>query len=159
MNARSFLLAILFLLVVAVAGQAMIATLKLPDLVRQSEIIALATVVSSTETNTDKEQISTFRNELKPDKILKGFWKPGEPLVVMTRQCGKPGQIGWIEDQPQFPDKGRQCLVFLKRVDVDKLEIVNLVQGVWPIVSGKPAGMGLGYTVSQIEDLVRQQKN
>ncbi|MBP7635425.1 hypothetical protein KBA41_14755 [Candidatus Ozemobacteraceae bacterium] len=159
MNARSLLLAILFFVAVTMASQAMISTLKLPDLIRQSEIIALVTVVSSTETDTDKEQISTFRNELKPDKILKGFWKPGEPFVVMTRQCGKPGQIGWIEDQPQFPDKGNQCLVFLKRVDVDKLEIVNLVQGVWPIIGGKPAGMGLGYAVSQIEDLVRQQKN
>ncbi len=159
MNARSLLLAILLLVAVTVASQAMIATLKLPDLVRKSEIIAIATVVSSTETDTDKEQISTFRNELKPEKLLKGFWKPDEPLVVMTRQCGKPGQIGWIEDQPQFPDKGNQCVVFLKRVDVDKLEIVNLVQGVWPIIGGKPAGMGLGYAVSQIEDLVRQQKN
>ncbi|HOT27427.1 MAG TPA: hypothetical protein PLU72_04490 [Candidatus Ozemobacteraceae bacterium] len=159
MNARSSFLLILFLIGVTVAGQAMIATLKLPDLVRQSEIIALATVVSSTETETDREQISTFRNELKPDKILKGFWKPGTPFVVMTRQCGKPGQIGWIEDQPQFPDKGTQCLVFLKRVDVDKLEIVNLVQGVWPIVGGKPTGMGLGYAISQIEELVKQQKN
>ncbi|OQA05934.1 MAG: hypothetical protein BWY66_02157 [bacterium ADurb.Bin374] len=159
MKTRSLLLAILFLVAVTIAGQAMIATLKLPDLVRQSEIIAIATVVSSTEMDTDKEQISTFRNELKPEKILKGFWKPGEPFIVMTRQCGKPGQIGWIEDQPQFPDKGNKCLVFLKRVDVDKLEIVNLVQGVWPIIGGKPAGMGLGYEVSQIEELVRQQKN
>lgn len=159
MNARSLLLAILFLVAMTVTSQAMIATLKLPDLVRQSEIIAIATVVSSSETDTDKEQVSTFRNELKLDKILKGFWKPGEPFVIMTRQCGKPGQIGWIEDQPQFPEKGNQCVVFLKRVDVDKLEIVNLVQGVWPILGGKPAGMGLGYAVSQIEELVKQQKN
>lgn len=159
MNARSLLLAILFLAAMTVTSQAMIATLKLPDLVRQSEIIAIATVVSSSETDTDKEQVSTFRNELKLDKILKGFWKPGEPFVIMTRQCGKPGQIGWIEDQPQFPEKGNQCVVFLKRVDVDKLEIVNLVQGVWPILGGKPAGMGLGYAVSQIEELVKQQKN
>lgn len=159
MSTRSFLLALVLLVAMAAAGQAMIATLKLPDLVRQSEIIAIATVVSSTDTGSDKEQISTFRNELKPEKILKGFWKLGEPFVVMTRQCGKPGQIGWIEDQPQFPEKGARCVVFLKRPDVDKLEIVNLVQGVWPIIDGKTAGMGLGYSIAQIEELVRQQKN
>lgn len=159
MRTRSVLFAFILLVALAAAGQAMISTLKLPDLVRQSEIIALATVVSTTETATDKEQITTYRNELRPDKILKGFWKPAEPFIVMTRQSGNPGQIGWIEDQPQFPEKGLQCIVFLKRVDGDTLEIINSVQGIWPLINGKPAGMGLGFKIPQIEELVNQQRN
>jgi len=156
------LLGILVLLLVIVATtQAMIATLKLPDLVRKADIIALVTVVSTTETATDKDQITTCRNELKLNKLIKGIWKPAEPLVVETRQSGKPGQIGWLEDQPQFPPKGQQCLVFLARAqdDVDRLVIVNLVQGIWPIVEGQPAGMGLGTKLSQIEEIVKQQRN
>ncbi len=156
------LIGILVLLVITIAAaEAMIATLKLPDLVRKADIIALVTVVSTSETATDKDQITTCRNELKLDKLIKGIWKPTEPMVVETRQSGQPGQIGWIEDQPQFPAKGQQCLVFLARSqnDVDRLEIVNLVQGIWPIIEGQPAGMGLGTKVSQIEEIVKQQRN
>ncbi|HNW34057.1 MAG TPA: hypothetical protein PKM25_03940, partial [Candidatus Ozemobacteraceae bacterium] len=144
MRAKYILSAIAAIFIIACACQAMIATLKLPDLVRKAEIIAIATVVTTKEVATDKDQITTVRNELKPDKILKGIWKPAEPFVVMTRQSGNPGQIGWIDDQPQFPPKGQTCVVFLKRTDGDTLEIINLVQGVWPMVNGKPAGMGLG---------------
>jgi len=159
MRARHIFYAVIAIVAITAVCHAMIATLKLPDLVRKAEIIAIATVVATKDVATDKDQVTTVRNELKPEKILKGIWKPAEQFVVMTRQSGNPGQIGWIEDQPQFPPKGQQCIVFLKRTDGDTLEIINLVQGIWPMVDGTPTGMGLGTRLAQIEELVKQQRN
>ena len=157
MRSRVTLLTGMFLLA-TLAGMAMIATLKLPDLVRQSEFICVAKVVKVSEIAVDKDQISTVKNVLLPEKVLKGTWAKHEPIVLMTRQCGKAGQVGWMEDQVTFPPKGNSVMLFLRKREDGSLETVNTIQGLWPLNKGKPEGMGIGFTIKQIKEIIKQQR-
>lgn len=140
-------------LVLPVCG--MIQTLPLSDLVRQAELICIAKVVQVNEIAVDKDQISTVKNVLLSEKLLKGSWQAMEPIVVMTRQSGKYGSIGSLEDQVEFPPKGSRVVLFLKKAKDGSLEPVNLLQGVWPLEDQKPLGMGLGITLQQLEEVVK----
>ena len=153
-----YLALLVLVLFVAPCSFAMIATLKLPDLVRQAEFILIAKVVKISEIAMDKSQISSMKNVLIPEKVLKGDWNPQEPVVLMTKQCGKPGQIGWIEDLVVVPPVGSKVVLFLRKADDGSLETVNTVQGLWPMHEEKPEGMGFGITFDQIQELVKQQK-
>ncbi|HNV68795.1 MAG TPA: hypothetical protein PKO06_03795 [Candidatus Ozemobacteraceae bacterium] len=139
----------------AVPGFGMIDTLPLPDLVRQAEMICIAKVVQVNEVSVDKDQVSTVKNVLLSEKLLKGSWQAMEPIVVMTRQSGKYGTVGSLEDQVEFPPKGSHVVLFLKKAKDGSLEPVNLLQGVWPLDGQKPLGMGLGITLQQLEEVVK----
>ncbi len=141
--------------VLALPVSGMIRTLPLPDLVRQAEVICIAKVVQINEVSVDKFQVSTVKNVLLSEKLLKGSWQPMEPIVVMTRQCGKYGTIGSLEDQVEFPPKGSRVVLFLQKAKDGSLEPVNLLQGVWPLEGDKPLGMGLGITLQQLEEVVK----
>ncbi len=149
------------LLALLLAGPlfSMIRTLSIPDLVRQAEFIILAKVVQIKEISVDKAQVSTMKNVLQAEKVMKGNWSPKEPIVLLTTQCGTAGQIGWIEDSVEFPPKDSRVIVFLQKAKDGSLETVNLVQGIWPLEGNKPLGMGLGTTISQLEEVIKSQKN
>ncbi|NLI77642.1 MAG: hypothetical protein GX442_14540 [Candidatus Riflebacteria bacterium] len=156
---RLFALLIALALLVP-ASFAMIKTWSVPDLVRKAEYIVIAKVAQQTEIALDpKTQISTVKNVLIPEKVLKGGWATNEPIVLMTRKCGEPGQPGWLEDQPDVPPKGFRVIVFLQKGDDGSLQTVNLVQGLWPLDKNKPLGMGFGTTMAQLEGLIKEQKN
>ncbi len=138
---------------------AMIKTWALPDLVRKAQYIVIAKVAQQTEIAVDKNQISTMKNVLLPEKVLKGDWNPREPITLMTKKCGEPGQIGWLEDQPDVPPKGFRVVLFLEKGPDGSLQTVNLVQGLWPLdPQGKPLGMGLGTTMAQLEALIKDTR-
>ena len=151
---------VLILLILSVTcAFAMIGTLKLPDLIRQADVICVAKVVKVAEIAVDKDQVSTIKNVLLPEKVIKGTWALHEPIVLMTKQCGKAGQIGWIEDRVECPPKGSRVVLFLRQGDDGSLETVNSVQGLWPMYDNKPDGMGRDFSIAQIQELVKQQKN
>jgi hypothetical protein len=159
MNSRiPLLLAVLVL--VSVCLPAMISTLPLPELVRRSQVICHAKVAQITEIAVDSEQISTMKNVLTPVKVFKGDWLPQEPIVVMTKQCGTGGQIGWLEDQVDFPPVGHHVVVFLEKAEDGSLRTVNTIQGVWPLMEDlkTPLGMGQGLSLKDVTDLVASQK-
>lgn len=134
----------------------MIKTWALPDLVRKAQYIIIAKVAQQTEIAIDQHQISTIKNVLLPERVLKGDWNPREPITLMTKKCGEPGQIGWLEDQPDVPPKGFRVILFLERAADGSLQTVNLVQGLWPLdPQGKPLGMGFGTTMAQLEALIK----
>ena len=149
-------LALLAAVLVIVPVSGMIRALSLPNLVKQSELIVLARVEKIAEIARDAQGISTVKNVLTTEKILKGSWDQREPLVIMTRQGAPDGGIGSIEDQIEFPPKGFQALLFLKKSATGGWETVNLVQGVWPMKDRKLLGMGFGTTFEQVEDAVRK---
>ena len=136
----------------------MIETLPLADLVRRAELICIARVEQVSEVSVDKEQVSTMKNVLLSEKLLKGSWQAMEPIVVMTRQCGKYGAISSLEDQIEFPPKGSRVVLFLKKAKDGSLEPINLLQGVWPLEGQKPLGMGLGITLQQLEEVVKMNR-
>lgn len=143
----------------AIIANAMIITLPIQELVKKSDLILIAKVEQQTEIEVDKNQISTIKNVILPEKILKGSWNIKEPLTIFTKKCGEPGSIGWLEDQPELPPKGSKVLLFLYKADDGTYQPVNLVQGVWPINNdGKLLGMGYGYTLKQIQDCINQSK-
>jgi len=143
----------------ATLAHGMIKTLTIPDLVRKAQVICIAKVAQQSEISVSKEQISTIKNVLLPEKVLKGDWPANEPIVIMTKKCGESGQIGWLEDQVEFPPKGYRVILFLEKADDGSLRTVNLVQGMWPLDKTKPLGMGIGTTLAQVEDLIKAQKN
>lgn len=138
----------------------MIATLKLPDLVRRSELICIAKVVQKSDVVVDPEQITTVKNVLEATSILKGDWNVREPIVVMSIYGGKAGMPGWLEDQVEFPVKGEHVLVFLEKAEDGSLRTVNTVQGVWPLEQDQrtPYGMGLGFTLADVKEQIEEQK-
>lgn len=150
------LLALLAAVLVLVPVFGMIRALTLPDLVKQSELIVLARVEKVAEIARDAQGISTVKNVLTTEKILKGSWDQREPLVIMTRQGAADGRIGSIEDQVEFPPKGFQVLLFLKKNVTRGWETVNLVQGIWPMKDRKLLGMGFGTTFEQVENAARK---
>jgi hypothetical protein len=159
MNARIPLLIIVLVLATACLS-AMISTLPLPELVRRAHVICHAKVAQISEIAIDSEQISTVKNVLMPVKVLKGDWIPQEPIVVMTKQCGTAGQIGWLEDQVDFPPVGHHVVVFLEKAEDGSLRTVNSVQGVWPLLEDlkTPLGMGQGFSLKDVTDLISSQK-
>lgn len=142
---------------VGILASGMIATMKLPDLVKKAEFICIAKVAQISEIAVNKEQISTVKNVLLAEKILKGKWDSNEPIVFMTKQGGPPGAPGWIEDQVMFPPKGSLVLVFFSKSQDGSLETVNAIQGVWPLKDGIPQGMGLGTSIKQLEEVIKGQ--
>ena len=131
----------------------MILAFPLTDMVRRAELICIAKVVQVSEVSVDKDQISTMKNVLLTEKILKGKWDPKEPVIVMTHSSGKYGTPSSMEDQVEF-EKDSRVVVFLKKARDGSLETVNLVQGVWPLEGDKPLGMGLGTTLEKLEETI-----
>ncbi|MBF0544253.1 MAG: hypothetical protein HQM08_07465 [Candidatus Riflebacteria bacterium] len=157
---KSRLVFVLLTMLVAFSVQSafsMIRTLPLHDLVQQSEVIAIAMVEKISDQGMDKDGISNVKNVLLLSKLLKGTWDVKEPIVVMTKQAGKPGKIGWLEDQIQFPPKGKQVILFLKKAPDGSLQTVNLLQGVWPLDGEKPLGMGFGFTMDQLKQEIEKK--
>lgn len=153
---RITIVCILFLLSTSLSLLAMIKTWSLPDLVRKAKYIIIAKVVQQTEIAIDKNQISIIKNVFIPEKVLKGDWNIREPITLMTKKCGEPGQIGWLEDQLDVPPKGYRVILFLEPAPDGSLQTVNLVQGLWPLNSkNQPLGMGYGTTIPQLERLIK----
>lgn len=154
---RMRLCSVLLALALVVSSlSAMIRTLSLSDLVKQSELIVLAKVEKVGEIDQSAKGLSTVKNVLLTEKVLKGTWDQREPLVVMTLQGAAGGGVGSIEDQVEFPPKGFRVVVFLKKNTTGGWETVNLVQGIWPMKDQKPMGMGLGTTLEQLEKAIKQ---
>jgi len=147
-----------FMVLATVAAVAMIKALPLPDLVRQADLVVVATVESISQASVDREQISTMKNVLKLDKTLKGDWAAAQPLVVLTQQRGAYGEVGSLEDQVEFPKAGKQVLLFLKKAGPDKLALVNDLQGVWPIEGDKLHGFGTGVKMSAVVEVIESQR-
>lgn len=157
---RLTVLLLVLVLTIPLVGWSMVAALKLPDLVRKSEIICIAKVLQSGEIALDPGQISTVKNVLEPTKILKGDWNPREPIVVMTLYGGKAGMPGWLEDQVEFPKKGNHVVLFLEKAEDGSLRTVNTVQGVWPLEEDLKTPLGMGYSISlqDVQQLIEEQK-
>ncbi|MBI3039790.1 hypothetical protein HYY75_12225 [bacterium] len=154
---RILSLIFIFLLTANWSG-AMIETMKLPELVQKSDFIFLAKVEQIQEMAKDENQVSTVKNVLSLEKALKGNWDKKEPLVIMTQQVKSFGEMGSIEDQVEFPPKGFRIIVFLKKASDGNLEVVNSLQGLWPLHDSQPIGMGQGITIKQLEDVIAKQK-
>ena len=154
---RSHLLLLGILVLTAVTARAMIRTLPVPDLVKQSALIVIVKVGEKQEAVQAKAAHSAVRNRLQVEKVLKGAWDGKKPLEVMTAGPLKPK--GWIEDHLEFPEIGDRALVFLTRSDKGEMLVVNGIQGVWPMAknSDKLLKMGFGKTIGQIEEAIRQQ--
>ena len=63
----------------------------------------------------------------------------------------------WIEDNIEFPFPGTQVVLFIKKGKSDSLNLVNGIQGLWPIQDGKLLRMGTGKTIEEIRGIIRSQ--
>lgn len=156
----------------ALSSLAMIDTLSVPELIRQSDLVILAEVERQTDVPalnmaSDSGKIShatgapqplpQLETVVRPIRYFKGASPAGQRLTFVTLGAvsGKP----WFEDEPRFPPVGRQVLLFLKHGKAS-FSPVNMIQGVWPIdqASGKPQGMGFGYSMEDIETEMKNQQ-
>ena len=138
----------------AVPVSAMIITLPLHDLTRQSDVVVIAQVEKVETVTIGTDKIATVRNSLKAETVLKGDLKVAPPLQVFTQQRGKYGEDGALEDQVEFPPVGKRVLVFLKKTRDGKLDLVNGLQGLWPMDGQEFLGFGTGVKLDQVKDAI-----
>lgn len=148
-------LSVLFLVFSPVPAFAMIATLPFPDLVRDSNVIAIARVSDKVPVPKGAKEFPQIKNVLTIEKVLKGKLQASQPLELITTDTrGK-----WMEDVQTFPDKGSRAVLFLARGKDGNLNVVNGIQGVWPLKDGtdKTLGMGFMYSIEQIKKEIQSQ--
>ena len=108
---------------------AMIVTLPFPDLVRDSNVIVIARVSNKVPVPKGAKEFAQIKNILIVENVLKGKLQTSEPLELMTADTkGK-----WREDVLAFPETGSRAVLFLARGKDGNLNVVNGIQGVWPL--------------------------
>ena len=154
--AATFLaLSVLFLFFSPGLAFAMIVTLPFPDLVRESNAIVIARVSDKVPVPKGAKEFPQIKNILTVERVLKGKLQTSQPLELMTADT----QGKWMEDVLAFPDKGTRVVLFLARGKDGNLNIVNGIQGVWPLQDGtdKTLGMGFRYSIEQIKKEIQTQ--
>ncbi|MDD2467579.1 MAG: hypothetical protein PHI97_26655 [Desulfobulbus sp.] len=141
-------------LFVATSACAMIRTLPFPDLVQSAYVIVIAKVIEKVSGPKSKHGYHQIKNILMPEKVLKGDLTIHETFEILT-----PNTKGkWREDMVTFPDKGCRVILFLKkRTSEGPFNIVNGIQGLWPLQDGsnKTLGMGFRYSIGDVEKELR----
>jgi hypothetical protein len=139
----------------SIPADGMIRTLRLADLIRQSDTILTATVGRVREVGKGTaygQPILMLSTELTPTDVLKGPWPAATPVILATI---KP-ETGWIEDNVELPPTGSQVLLFLARLPDGRVAPVNGIQGVWPIADGTFRGMGTGRNLDDVRAGVKR---
>lgn len=157
-KAGFLMVAAVLLLVATGVGRAMIITLPLRDLTRRADVVVIAQVEKIETVSVDGEKIATVRNLLKPESILKGKLEPKAALAVLTVQRGAYGEEGSLEDQVEFPAAGQRVLVFLQKNREGNLDLVNGLQGMWPIQGEEFLGFGLGVKLQEVQDSIGEAR-
>lgn len=145
-------------LILAGTLSAMIKEMPVAELVRASDFVVIAVVEDRAEVSVNSEQISTVKNTLKLERAIKGEWRPADPIVVFTQQRGSYGEIGSLEDQVEFPAKGQRVLLFLRQLAPGRVDLVNTLQGMWPMDGKTLHGFGTGITLDSVVETVKQQQ-
>ena len=133
-----------------VSGQAfaMIETISLEELIKQSEIIAVATLKVVNKHPKDLDGWVRIDNTIVLEQILKGSVGVNEEVVIET--------LEGLEDMPVFEPR-KKFLVFLQKdASSHKFLTTNLIQGCWPLEpNGEPLGMGTGITRKKLEATIK----
>jgi hypothetical protein len=135
---------------------ARIRTLQLSELIGQSDIIVIGRVgdmkkIAEVPKGSGSVE-ETIENTIIPERILKGKWPKGKPMSFTTHRSVDNGKQVWREDALSFPERGSAVVLFISRDHQGRLEIVNGIQGLWPLgKDGKPLGMGYSYTVEELK--------
>lgn len=142
----------------------MIKTLKIPELVGQSDIIVIGRVLEKKRiAATPKRGGSldeTIENVIFPVRVLKGVWVKGRPMSFITRQTTHAGKRAWREDALAFPEKGAGVVVFVKRQGRSELSVVNGIQGLWPMSrDGSLQGMGSSHSIDELEREIARERS
>ena len=139
---------VLLAICVPTGGYAMIQTLPLEQLVGGSDLVVVAMLKSSRDLQKDSAGFLRVEKVVTIDKVLKGSATSGKDLTFET--------IADFEDSPKIP-KGCKVVLFLKANEAGVYEVVNLVQGAWPLLeNGKCSGMGLGQTLNSLIELIKK---
>lgn len=148
-------LSVLFLVFGPSPAFAMIVTMPFPDLVRESNVIVIARVSDKVPVPKGAKEFPQIKNVLTIERALKGKLQSSQPLEIMTADT--KGE--WMEDVLAFPDKGTRVVLFLARGKDGNLNVVNGIQGVWPLKDGtdKTLGMGFMYSIEQIKKEIQSQ--
>jgi len=123
--------------------------LPLDKLVKSSEAILIAKVVTQECNTKPGSKVPETHTSLVVEKVLKGALKPKDPLKFTT-----PGGNGVIpEDCPVFPGPGERVLLFLEKGKDGNWNICNVIQGLWPLESGSDKTLGIGrrYSIKLVE--------
>ena len=148
-------LCLAFFLLLSVESFSMIKTLPVAELVSHSDYIVIGDVQKIEVDGTDSAKmgkIKLLRNEIIVKESLKGAWPLDKPMIFRTIKAER-----WIEDNVEFPFRGTQVVLFIKKGKSDSLNLVNGIQGLWPIQDGKLLRMGTGKTIEEIRAIIRSQ--
>jgi len=148
-------LCLAFFLLLSVESFSMIKTLPVAELVSHSDYIVIGDVQKIEVDGTDSAKmgkIKLLRNEIIVKESLKGAWPLDKPMIFRTIKAER-----WIEDNVEFPFPGTQVVLFIKKGKSDSLNLVNGIQGLWPIQDGKLLRMGTGKTIEEIRAIIRSQ--
>jgi hypothetical protein len=147
---KSLVTGLLVLFGMLFAGQvnAMIETISLEELIKQSEIVAVATLKVINKHAKDQDGWVRIDNTIVLQEILKGTAAANEEVVIET--------LEGLEDMPKFEPR-KKFLVFLQKDAAGhKYLTTNMIQGCWPLdANGEPLGMGTGVTRKQVEQVVK----
>jgi hypothetical protein len=113
-------------------------------LLKKADLIVIARVLRvQTKGNEQK-------NTLKVEEVLKGEWPLKKPIVIMTT-------IGRREDKLRLGEPGFKAILFMSKDEKGEPWVVHSIQGVWPLDGNTPAGYGLGKSLEQLREDIKQQ--
>jgi hypothetical protein len=142
-------------LLLSVESLSMIKTLPVAELVSHSDYIVIGEVrkIEVTGTGSSKMgEMTILKNEIIVLDSLKGAWPFDKPMIFRTVRPKR-----WIEDNVEFPSPGMRVLLFVKQMESDRLNLVNGIQGLWPIQGDKLVRMGTGRTLEEIKAIIKNQ--
>ena len=149
------ILCLAYFLLLSGESSSMIKTLPVAELVSHSDYIVIGEVQKIEVYGTDSSKmgkIKLLRNEITVKESLKGAWPLDKPMILRTIKAER-----WIEDNIEFPFPGTQVVLFIKKGKSDSLNLVNGIQGLWPIQGGKLLRMGTGKTIEEIRAMIKSQ--
>lgn len=149
MKLRHAVFSLILIFTLALGGYAMIQTITLEELTIEAEVIGVGTLRITKKLPKDKDGWVKIESTIVLSEILKGSLKPGEEVVVET--------LEGMEDMPLFEPRNRFIVFLQKAQGKNMYQTTNMIQGLWPLDSeGKPLGMGLGTTKTQLLEMVKK---
>lgn len=154
---RILILCLVCFLVLSVDSSSMIKTLPVDELVSRSDYIIIGEVQKIEldrilPPENAKMKYKYLRNEVIMIESLKGAWPLNKPMTFRTVKAEH-----WIEDNVEFPFPGTRVLIFVKRRESGSLNLVNGIQGLWPLQGDKLLRMGTGKTIEEIRAIIKRQ--
>lgn len=139
-----------------------IPTFSVEKLVKVADFIIIGKVKSIKEIKKEiieGKKYVKINNVIIPEKVLKGDWKIGAPMIFYTYKLMVGNKYVWKEDELRFPAENTEILIFVTKEPNGELDIVNGRLGIWDMEGDQqPWRIQSKRTLKDVEEEIIKQR-